>query len=99
MNVMATNATTIKNGACWYGLHFGCLYTNDPNCTKCAERLAHAVNGVLRAPGSAALTEFNVLPILHTHQKRAQAADAFKTAARLDPELLPEPVLGSGYSV
>jgi hypothetical protein len=48
---MATNATTVKNGACWYGPHFGCLNTtNDPNCTKCAERLAHAVNSVLR-PG------------------------------------------------
>jgi len=48
---MATNATTIKNGACWYGLHFGCLNTtNDPNCTKCAERLDHAVNSVLRPP-------------------------------------------------
>ena len=50
---MATNATTIKNGACWYGLHFGCLNTNDPNCTKCAERLAHAVNSVLRPPAPA----------------------------------------------
>jgi hypothetical protein len=49
---MATNATTIKNGACWYGLHIGCLYTNNPNCTKCAMRLAHAVNNTLgpRAP-------------------------------------------------
>jgi len=45
---MATNATTLKNGACWYGLHFGCVNTNDPNCTKCAERLANAVNGMLR---------------------------------------------------
>ena len=45
---MATNLTTIKNGACWYGLHFGCLNTNDPNCTKCAERLANAVHGGLR---------------------------------------------------
>jgi hypothetical protein len=47
---MATNLTTIKNEACWYGLHFGCLYTNDPNCTKYAERLANAVNGVLHPP-------------------------------------------------
>jgi hypothetical protein len=47
---MATNVTTIENGACWYGLHFGCLNTNDPNCTKCAERLANAVNSVLRPP-------------------------------------------------
>jgi len=47
MKVMATNAKTIKNGGCWYGLHFGCLNTtNDPNCTKCAERLANAVNYV-----------------------------------------------------
>jgi hypothetical protein len=45
---MATNVMGIKNEACWYGLHFGCLNTNDPNCTKCAERLAHAVNSVLR---------------------------------------------------
>ncbi|MGZ4894560.1 MAG: hypothetical protein ACXV29_11070 [Halobacteriota archaeon] len=45
---MATNPTTLKNEACWYGPHFGCLYTNDPNCTKCAERLANAVNGELR---------------------------------------------------
>ncbi len=55
MNVMATNAKTIKNGACWYGQHFGCLNTtNDPNCTKCAERLANAVNYVAHgaAPGS-----------------------------------------------
>ena len=45
---MATNVTGLTNGACWYGLHFGCVNTtNDPNCTKCAERLAHAVNGVL----------------------------------------------------
>ncbi|MGZ7162525.1 MAG: hypothetical protein ACXVI8_07735 [Halobacteriota archaeon] len=45
MKIMATNGKTIKNGACWYGLHFGCLNTtNDPNCTKCAERLANAVN-------------------------------------------------------
>jgi len=45
---MATNVTGVTNGACWYGLHFGCVNTtNDPNCTKCAERLAHAVNGVL----------------------------------------------------
>jgi len=44
---MATNVTTTKNGGCWYGLHFGCVNTNDPDCTKCAERLANAVNGVL----------------------------------------------------
>ncbi len=44
---MATNANTINNGACWYGPHFGCLNTtNDPSCTKCAERLANAVNYV-----------------------------------------------------
>jgi hypothetical protein len=49
MNVMATNVTSIKNGACLYGLHFGCVNTtNDPNCNKCAERLANAVNSVLR---------------------------------------------------
>ncbi|HEX7514969.1 MAG TPA: hypothetical protein VF393_05190 [archaeon] len=47
---MATNVTTTKNGGCWYGLHFGCLNTHDPNCTKCAERLANAVNGVLHPP-------------------------------------------------
>ena len=41
---MATNATTLKNVACWYGLHFGCVNTNDPDCTKCAERLVHAVD-------------------------------------------------------
>jgi len=46
---MATNATSIKNGACLYGLRFGCVNTtNDPNCNKCAERLANAVNSVLR---------------------------------------------------
>ncbi len=44
---MATNVTTAKNGGCWYGLHFGCVNTNDPNCTKCAERLANAVNGIV----------------------------------------------------
>lgn len=50
---MATNAKTIKNGACWYGPHFGCLNTtNDPSCTKCAERLATAVN--YEAHGAAA---------------------------------------------
>jgi hypothetical protein len=31
-------------------LHTGCLNTNDPHCTKCAERLANAVNSVLRPP-------------------------------------------------
>jgi hypothetical protein len=45
---MATNVTTIKKGACWYGLHFGCINANDPNCTKYAERLTNAVNSVLR---------------------------------------------------
>ncbi|MGZ7194090.1 MAG: hypothetical protein ACXVIZ_09285 [Halobacteriota archaeon] len=46
---MATNATHIKNGACLYGLRFGCVNTtNDPNCNKCAERLASAVQNVLR---------------------------------------------------
>jgi hypothetical protein len=46
---MATNVTSIKNGACLYGLRFGCVNTtNDPNCNKCAERLANAVNRVLR---------------------------------------------------
>jgi hypothetical protein len=53
MNVMATNVTGITNEACWYGLHFGCLNTNAPNCTKCAERLAHAVHSVLRSPAPA----------------------------------------------
>jgi hypothetical protein len=49
MNVMATNITSIKNGACLYGLRFGCENTtNDPNCNKCAERIANAVNRVLR---------------------------------------------------
>jgi len=50
---MATNATTIKNGACWYGVHIGCLNTNNPNCTKCAKRLAHAVNSTLGPQASA----------------------------------------------
>jgi hypothetical protein len=51
MSVMATNVTTLKNGACLYGLRFGCVnYTNDPNCNKCAERIAAAVNSVMR-PG------------------------------------------------
>jgi hypothetical protein len=41
---MATNVTSIKNGACLYGLRYGCENTtNDPNCNKCAERLANAV--------------------------------------------------------
>ena len=44
---MATNAKTIKNGGCWYGLHIGCLNTDNPNCTKCALRLVHAVNSTL----------------------------------------------------
>ncbi|MFZ0926348.1 MAG: hypothetical protein WCE82_09730 [Halobacteriota archaeon] len=47
---MATNVTGKRNVACWYGLHIGCLDTNDPNCTKCAERLFHAVNSVVRPP-------------------------------------------------
>jgi hypothetical protein len=55
MSVMATNATTLKNGACLYGLRFGCVNTtNDPNCNKCAERIANAVNSVLR-PGRTGL--------------------------------------------
>jgi hypothetical protein len=46
---MATNMTTTKNNACLYGLRFGCMNTtNDPNCTRCADRLASAVNQVLR---------------------------------------------------
>ncbi|HYC19790.1 MAG TPA: hypothetical protein VEF35_04115 [Candidatus Bathyarchaeia archaeon] len=46
---MATNVTSIKNGPCLYGLRFGCENTtNDPNCNKCAERLASAVDSVLR---------------------------------------------------
>jgi len=44
---MATNATTTNNGGCWYGLHIGCLNTDNPNCTKCALRLVHAVNSTL----------------------------------------------------
>jgi hypothetical protein len=45
---MATNAATMKNGACLYGLRFGCVNTtNDSNCNKCAERLANAVNNAL----------------------------------------------------
>jgi len=50
---MATNAPTIKNEGCWYGFHIGCLNTNDPNCTKCAMRLAHAVNSALRSEAPA----------------------------------------------
>ncbi len=46
---MAMNATHLKNGAGLYGLRFGCVNTtNDPNCNKCAERLANAVQNVLR---------------------------------------------------
>ena len=41
---MATNATTIKNGACWYGLHFGCLNANNPDRRTCAENLTRAEN-------------------------------------------------------
>jgi len=45
---MATNVTT-KNNACLYGLRFGCVNTaNDPNCTRCADRIASSVNQVLR---------------------------------------------------
>jgi hypothetical protein len=36
---MATN----KN-VCYYGLHIGCLNTNNPNCRTCAVHLTHAVN-------------------------------------------------------
>ena len=49
---MATNAKTIKNGGCWYGLHIGCLNTDNPNCTKCALRLVHAVNSTLGPQGA-----------------------------------------------
>ena len=46
---MATNAAHPRNGACLYGLRFGCVNTtNDPNCNKCAERLANAVQNMLR---------------------------------------------------
>ncbi|MGZ4930438.1 MAG: hypothetical protein ACXV48_05575 [Halobacteriota archaeon] len=46
---MATNAAYLRNGACMYGLRFGCVNTtNDLNCNKCAERLANAVQNVLR---------------------------------------------------
>jgi hypothetical protein len=49
VSVMATNILTTKNGARPYGLRFGCVNTtNDPNCNKCAERLANALNSVLR---------------------------------------------------
>ncbi len=49
MSVMATNPTHMKHGACMYGQRFGCVNTtNDPNCNKCAERLADAVQNVLR---------------------------------------------------
>ncbi len=52
---MATNATHLKHGACMYGLRFGCVNTtNDPHCTKCAERLADAVQNVLRPRHSSA---------------------------------------------
>jgi hypothetical protein len=35
---------TAENNVCYYGLRFGCgNTTNDPNCNKCAERIANAV--------------------------------------------------------
>jgi hypothetical protein len=38
------------NGAAGMDPHFGCLNaTNGANCTKCAERLTHAANAVLRS--------------------------------------------------
>lgn len=46
---MATNIKSEGNGLCIYGLRYGCVNTtNDPNCNKCADRIANAVNDVLR---------------------------------------------------
>ncbi len=39
---------TLKNSVCYYGLRVGCPSAKDPDCRRCAERLAHAVNQVLR---------------------------------------------------
>jgi len=62
MDVMATNATIIKNGACLYGLRFGCVNTtNDPNCNRCVERLANAVNSVLRPTAKKSVESFQVI--------------------------------------
>jgi hypothetical protein len=39
----------MKNSACLYGLHFGCVNVRgDSDCTRCVERLTNAVNQVLR---------------------------------------------------
>lgn len=37
---------TAENSVCYYGHRIGCPYANDPNCRRCAERLAYAVNYV-----------------------------------------------------
>ncbi len=43
-----------SNDICYYGLHFGCLNADHNNeCTRCAERLTHAVQRVLH-PGQEA---------------------------------------------
>jgi hypothetical protein len=34
--------------ACYYGLRVGCPNATNPNCQLCAERLARAVNQMLR---------------------------------------------------
>ncbi|MFZ0012132.1 MAG: hypothetical protein WAL97_09610 [Halobacteriota archaeon] len=34
--------------ACYYGLRVGCPNATNPNCRLCAERLARAVNQMLR---------------------------------------------------
>jgi hypothetical protein len=83
---MATNAKTIKNGGCWYGLHIGCLNTDNPNCTKCALRLVHAVNSTLgpQAPVWAQSVD----------AARADARDGadLQTHQLLTPTVAPEPL-------
>jgi len=37
-----------ENSACYYALHIGCLYLNDPHCRNCAEALKNAVNQIPR---------------------------------------------------
>jgi hypothetical protein len=83
---MATNAKTIKNGGCWYGLHIGCLNTDNPNCTKCALRLVHAVSSTLGPQAPAWVQSVDAA--------RADARDGadLQTHQLLTPTVAPEPL-------
>lgn len=43
--VIGGESMAIQNTACYYGRHFGCVtMIRNPDCTRCADRLTHAVN-------------------------------------------------------